>query len=422
MPRIAKWLLALVGLLIVLLAAVAVALHLWIGTDDFRARVAREVSAAAGVPVELGGLSVDVWPLPAVAADRVLVRSQPALTLERIEARPMWVPLLQGRLEVATLLVRNAVIPQDAIAAVGAAHRKAHPEKPGQARKADVAFAFPRRIVLDKVTWVDGKGNRSVVDAQAHLDDDGLPELVDFSVTQGRWQGVQAKLQREADHWSLRGKVGGGSIEGKLRLVKGAKGASALDGQFDTANVEVSTFTAPSRTLTGHLEAHTTVHADLRDLGAIADVAQSQTKFTIHNAVLHGIDLAQAVKTVGMNRSGETQLDTLAGNLITHGRAAELTNLVASSGVLSANGHVAMAADKRLSGSVAVSLTAAAAGGALAVSLAVGGTLDAPAVTLSKGALVGAAIGTAIAPGLGTGAGAKLGDQLGQGLKGLFGK
>jgi hypothetical protein len=422
MPRFAKWLLALVALFVVLLAAVAGVLHVWIGSADFRARVAREASAAAGVPVEFGGLAVDVWPLPAVAADRVQVNSQPPLTLERIEARPLWGPLLHGRLEVATLLVRNAVIPQDAIAAVGSAFRKAHPDKPGQARKADVAVSFPRRVVLDKVTWVDGKGNRSVIDAQAHLDDDGLPQLVDFAVTQGRWQGVQAKLQREADHWGLHGKVGGGSVEGKLRVVKGAKGASALEGQFDTANVEVSTFTAPSRTLTGRLEAHTTVHADLRDLGAIADVVQSQTKFTVHNAVLHGIDLAQAVKTVGMNRGGETQLDTLAGNLTTHGRAAELTNLVASSGVLSANGSVAMATDRHLSGNVSVSLASAAAGGALAVPLAVGGTLDSPSVTLSKGALVGAAIGTAIAPGLGTGAGANLGDRLGQGLKGLFGK
>jgi len=71
---------------------------------------------------------------------------------------------------------------------------------------------------------------------------------------------------------------------------------------------------------------------------------------------------------------------------------------------------------------VTVDLASAAAGGAIGVPLAVGGTLDSPSVMLTRGALVGAAIGTAIAPGLGTGAGAKLGDQLGQGLKGLFGK
>jgi hypothetical protein len=62
------------------------------------------------------------------------------------------------------------------------------------------------------------------------------------------------------------------------------------------------------------------------------------------------------------------------------------------------------------------------AGTALGVPLVVGGTLDAPSVTLSRSALLGAAVGTAIAPGVGTGAGASLGDKLGNSLKGLFGK
>ena len=81
-----------------------------------------------------------------------------------------------------------------------------------------------------------------------------------------------------------------------------------------------------------------------------------------------------------------------------------------------------MAPDKTLNGRVTVDLASAAAGGAIGVPLAVGGTLDSPSVTLTRGALLGAAIGTAVAPGVGTGAGAKLGDRLGEGLKGLFGK
>ena len=137
---------------------------------------------------------------------------------------------------------------------------------------------------------------------------------------------------------------------------------------------------------------------------------------------MHGIDLAQAVKTVGMNRGGETRLDTLAGNVTTQGRAVQLNNLVATSGVLSANGNVAMAPNRDLSGRVTVSLASAAAGGALGVPLVVGGTLDSPNVTLSHGAIAGAAIGTLLAPGVGTGAGANVGDRLGEGLRGLFGQ
>ena len=95
---------------------------------------------------------------------------------------------------------------------------------------------------------------------------------------------------------------------------------------------------------------------------------------------------------------------------------------VATSGLLSASGNVAMAPSRSLSGRITVDLASSAAGGAIGVPLAVGGSLDAPSVTLTQGALLGAAIGTAIAPGVGTGAGAKLGDRLGEGLRGLFGK
>jgi len=162
--------------------------------------------------------------------------------------------------------------------------------------------------------------------------------------------------------------------------------------------------------------------ADFHDLGALADALHSQTRFTVHNAVVHGIDLAQAVKSVGLSRGGETRLDTLAGNVATQGRAVQLTNLVATSGLLSANGNVAIAPNRSLSGRITVDLAAAAAGGALGVPLAVGGTLDSPSVTLTRGALLGAAVGTVLAPGVGTAAGAKLGDRLGEGLRGLFGK
>ncbi|MGH8831701.1 MAG: AsmA family protein, partial [Polaromonas sp.] len=137
--------------------------------------------------------------------------------------------------------------------------------------------------------------------------------------------------------------------------------------------------------------------------------------------------LAKAVKTVGLSRGGQTPLDTLAGQVSTQGRAAQLSNLVASSGALSATGNVAISPAKALSGRVTVAVAGdskigSAIGGAVGVPLTVGGTLDNPEVTLSRSALLGAAIGTALLPGVGTGAGANLGDRMGEGLRGLFGK
>lgn len=422
MARVLKWLVGIVVVFVVLVAAVAFTLHVWLGSEDFRSRAAQQISQAIGVPVELGGLTVDVWPLPAVAAEQVEVKTRPPLSFGRIEARPVWAALLRRKLEISTLYVRSAVVSQSAIAALATSFRKAHPESKAPKTSAKAPLTLPERIVLDNVTWVDTKGQRSVIDATALIDADGLPGQIDAQVVQGRWQGVQAKLQRNANRWTLDGHVGGGTIRGGFQTLKNGKGGPSLTGEFDTAGVEVSTFTAPSRTLTGLLDAHTSVQTSLRDLSAVADVLQSQTKFTVKNAVVHGVDLAQAVKTIGSNRGGETHLDLLSGQLITHGREADLQNLVASSGALSATGNVKMAGDKKLSGSISVNLAQQVTGTALGVPLEVGGTLDAPSVTLSRSALVGAAIGTAIAPGIGTGAGAKLGDSLGGALKGLFGK
>ena len=425
MKRIWKWLAAIVLVLVLLLAAVALTLRQWVGSADFRGRVAQQLSAALGVRVELGRVSVDLWPLPAVALEQVQVKSQPPLSLERVEARPSWLPLLQGRREVATLLVRNAVLPQQALAAIAAAfdkgQRGARPDGSAGSGGSGPGL-LPRRVVLDHVTWVYAMGGSSTVDAQVRLDPDGLPGAVKVQVRQGRLQGARASLTRGDGQWLMQADIGGGIVKGPIQVRPGARGMSVVTAQLATSNVELSALTERSRTLTGRLEGQTTLRAEVGGPGAIVDTLQSQTHFTVRHAVLHGIDLVQAAKTAGTNRGGETPIDAFAGILATHGRSVQLNNLVATSGQLSATGNVAMAPNHSLSGRITVDLAARAAAGAIAVPLAVGGTLESPSVMLTQGALLGAAIGTMIAPGVGTGAGARIGDRLGESLRGLFGK
>jgi uncharacterized protein involved in outer membrane biogenesis len=423
MGRMLKWVGAALLLVVVLLAAVAAALKYWVGSNDFRDRVAQQISSALGAPVVLGSVTVDVWPLPAVALDKVQIKSRPSLLLERLEARPAWAPLLHGRLEIATLLVRNATLPEQAVAAIAAAFQKRQPPaKQGAGSAASTAF-LPRSIVLDQVTWISAKGESTTIDARASMADDGLPRDAAVQVRKGRFQGAKAMLNRRSDHWDLRAEIASGTITGKLQYQPAGKGAApVLQGEFDSLNLDVAALAAQSRTLTGRVDAHTALRASLRDPKALPEGLHTQTHFTVRNAVVHGLDLAEAVKTVGMNHGGETRLDTLAGNVTTEGRVVQLSNLAASSGALSATGNVTIAPSRSLSGRVSVNLTGNAVGGALGVPLVVGGTLDSPSVTLSRGALLGAAVGTLIAPGIGTGAGVKLGDQLGEGLRSLFGK
>lgn len=423
MAKILKWLGAGLAAALVVLVALALALQHWLRTDDFRARAERQASAALGVPVQLGRLSVDLWPLPAVAAERVRVATRPALTLGRIEARPAWGPLLAGRLEVATLVVRQAVLPQAAIGAIGAAMQKKEraAARPGTAPAPAAAVPWPRSVVLDAITWVDEKGQRTTVDARLDLGGDGLLDEATVQVLRGRFVGAKGRIAREADHWPVRLEIGGGKVVGRLQLQPGARaGVQLLQGQLATENVEVAALTAPSKPLTGKLQAQTTLRAEYREIGQLADALRTQTRFTVRDAVVQGLDLAKAVETVGLSRGGITRLDTLAGQVQTQGQAVQLSNLVATSGKLAATGNVAIAADRKLSGRVVVDLDNRI--GTAGVPLAVGGTLDAPSVNLTRGALLGAAVGTLVAPGVGTAGGAAAGERIGDALKGLFGK
>ncbi len=432
MRRFLRPLTVLAGLVLLLGGAVVLALHLWTGSDGFRQRIEREASAALGVPVTLSRVTVDVWPLPAVALEGLNIQARPALTLDRVEARPVWTALLAGRLQVSTLMVRKAVLPQTTIVLLGA--RLQDPARPGGAADEALDLGWlPRSVVLDDVTWVNESGRGTTVQATARLAEDGWPASADVKVTGGGLQGTKASLQRNKDGqtaWTLKVDVGGGTVQGPLKVTLPVAGDPrsrdlVFEGALQTRGVEVSALTAPSRPLTGRLEAHTTLSARINPRGsaaAITEALRTQTRFTVHGAVLQGLDLLSAVATVGLSRGGVTELDTLTGQVATRGRTVQLSDLVASSGVLSATGDVTVAPSRALSGRVRVDVTRGASGGMVSVPLAVGGTLDEPSVMLTRSALLGAAIGTAILPGVGTGAGANLGDRIGEGLKDLFGK
>lgn len=420
-----KWALWGGGVLAVLLGLLLLGawwLQGWLRSDDFRARAEREGSVALGVPLKLGRLSVDLWPLPAVAAEVVEVRTRPALTLGRVEVRPVWSGLLAGRLQIGTLIVREAVLPQPAIEALAAGLRTrgGSAGKPLAPAPDAQPVPWPGRVVLDQVTWVDGQGRRMTVDGDAALGGDGLLDSARFVILQGRLAGARGEVRREGDPWTVRVEVGGGRIAGSLRLSAAGGGLHRLQGELQTTDVEVSALTAPSKPLTGKLQAQTTLRAEFRTAGQIAEALNTQTRFTVRDALLSGVDLAKAVETVGLSRGGSTRLDTLAGQVVTQGRAIQLSNLVATSGALAAQGQVNVSPEGALSGRITVDLTTRK--GAVGVPLAVGGTLDAPSVTLTRGAMIGAAIGTLVAPGAGTAAGATQGEKIGEKLKGLFGR
>lgn len=441
MRRIGQWLLLAFVLTSVLLSVALFLLHRWVGTDDFRSRVQAQASEVAGRDVRLQAVSVDVWPLPAVVLSRVEVATQPAIRIARIEVRPVLAALLSGRLELSTLLVRQADLSQAAMDDLRSAQQPARSPQAGQRGPRDpvadvVQVVVPRRVVVDSATWRSRSGSATTFNADARLDPRGLPDELKLTVLAGALQGTRLSVQRIASQreWDVDLEIAGGTVKGRLELPQQPAQALAPSGQFETRNVELGVLLRAQQleqgagaadlraAMGGKLEASTTLRARSADWGGLLEGMQTESRFVVHQAVVHGIDLAKAVRSVGLSRGGVTRLDTLAGQVRTRGRAVELRNLQASSGALSAGGQVTISPDRQLQGRIDVNLGAKVVGTAVGVPLLVEGTLDKPELRLTRAALAGAAIGTLIMPGVGTGAGATLGEKISDGLKGLFGK
>ena len=437
-----KWL--ALSLLIVCLVSGSglLALQHWIGSDDFRQRVQLQVQAAVGVPVALGRLQVDPWPVPAVALGAVVVQTEPALTARRIELRLQLGALLAGRLTVASLVVRGADLPQSGIDQLLLAVRETPAAAPrGKAPAGAQAptassrplLLIPQRLTLDDVTWRNTRGEATTLDAVATLGPLGLPDALELRLRAGVFKGAQLKATRPVAGtpgpgdltWDLQVQHAGGTITGVVTVRDPSRDPSSISvqGRFETRDLELSALRhgAPGP-LSGRLRASTTVSTKATGTAELAQALVSQSTFTVDDAVVNGIDLARAVQTVGLSRGGQTRLDTLSGRVTTRGRALQLSQLAASSGALSATGDVAVAPNRALSGRVNVNLAEKVVGKAVGVPLVVGGTLDAPTVTLTRGAMLGAAIGTLVLPGVGTGAGASMGDAISEKLKGFIGK
>jgi hypothetical protein len=414
-----RWLLIAGLVLLLLVTGGGFALQRWISTEEFRLRVEREATAALGVPLRLERVGLALLPLPAVVLEGVQVRTRQPLKAERIELRPAWASLLLGRVGLSTLVVRQAMLPQQGIDAMLLSLQRVRQREQAQP-DGDGLHLLPRRTVLDELSWIDSKGQAIVITAEARLDSLALPEQLDLRVVQGRLRGTQLALRRHARlSWDVLLEVAGGTVQGRIELQPAAQpgGEFALRGQLQTREVEVSQLTAPAPTeaaraaqlLSGRLEASTTLSARARQPSALLDALQTESKFTVRDGVLNGIDLLKAVQTAGVSRGGRTPLNTLSGQVRTRGKAVELQNLAASSGALSATGQVGISPTQELGGRVTVEL-----GGAVGVPLAVGGTLAEPEVNLTTGARIGAALGTLLMPGVGTGAGASVGGKLGE--------
>jgi hypothetical protein len=170
----------------------------------------------------------------------------------------------------------------------------------------------------------------------------------------------------------------------------------------------------------GKASGETQLSASGNNIGDIARSFHTRTTFSVASAALMHIDVDKAIRSFGKDRSGQTPLVSLTGQMETQntpgGMVVRYTALQARGESFSATGHGTIA-NRHVEGEIRVDL----AGGLVGVPLKISGPLAQPNVSVPAqavaGAAAGAAIGTAVLPGIGTVIGAGLGTAIGK----LFG-
>lgn len=438
MTRLLKILLSLIFALILLLGAALFALAWWVSGDGLRVQTQEALAKQLGEPVLLERISLDVWPLPSVALQGLVIQTQPRLSAQRVELRPAWGSLMRTprQLEVISLHLQGVQLPQRGLDQVQIAlSNKEHSAQIPRRSTAQKALrteatavtpallgllAIPQRISLDKLTWQSVAGD-------------------DLSVS------GDIVLSAARDMAQLNLELAGGTWRGPVRLSGMDKsGAVLLRGELVASNLDLSALPGLRARMSGRLQATTTIESQAALLAGLGAALQTRTQFNVSSAVIKGIDLAKAVKTLGLSRGGETALSQLSGNLSTRGTGVAmqitLSDLQAASSILKASGAVIVGAAasaggaRPLNGKINVDLNAPdggtgagkALGALVGIPLEISGTTAAPIVAPTRGAMIGGAIGSVMAPVIGTGAGAKMGDKVGEKLselkEKLFGK
>ena len=111
-----RWIIAVVAVVVLAAAAALAAVPFLVDTPRAQALIAASASQALGRPVKFTGVSVRVFPLPAVALRGLEVAEDPAfgptpfLRLETGHLELRLRPLLAGRIEFGDLVLKRPVI------------------------------------------------------------------------------------------------------------------------------------------------------------------------------------------------------------------------------------------------------------------------------------------------------------------------
>jgi hypothetical protein len=412
LSRKGKWLLGL-GAIALVLSGVAIAIAIYIPSDEALAQAtAEKLGAALGAKVSIRTLRWHLFPSPVVVLeDAVIAQAQP-ITIKQLTLHPNVSALWQRHLKIDVAELDGAVVPQLSL-------RGLDKQGGGAASLGNISLdEMPlERFVFRDVTWITRRGIPVIFEGEAVFEEAWRPRravlrrpdfkpLTDLLVTR---QGQQ-------DRWDIVSNLGGGSVNGSAQLQTLASGRLQLSGKLQPKEVEVSTaLTAFNRrpTIAGKASGNSTFSATGATAFELVRTLQTQTTFAIGASKLLRFDLDKAIRTLGKDHAGQTPLDSITGKMDTQntpeGMVVMFNDVHAKSGALSASGKARLF-NRHVDAELAVDLV----DGVVGIPLKITGPVNAIKVSLPAGAVAGAVVGTAVLPVVGTAIGARIGAALGK--------
>lgn len=372
--------------------------------DELARRVEAVFEARMGQKLVVGQVRWRVLGRPMVEVLDARTVQPEAIRVRRVVIYPQLMPLLQQRLAIDRLEVGGAVVPHDALAA----YRGKTPDENGAVSVRAVAF--------NDLTYISYSGIPVAYEGDIHFDDDGLPHRVQI-----RRPGVEppasldatrdGKADGGADLYQLRVQAAGGSARGQARLATSAEGRMVLTGELAPRGVEVNALLEAFHRhspISGVASGETELRAEGDTLGELFRTLHTRSVLRVERAKILRFDMDKAVKSLGEDRTGETQLDSLTGVMDTQnteqGMKTTFTQVEAVAGNYTATGKATLYR-KRVDAQGQLEI----GGGIVDVPISAHGPIRKPEFSIAWGTIAGAAIGTAVLPGIGTVIGAKIG-------------
>ncbi|MEJ8822044.1 AsmA-like C-terminal region-containing protein [Variovorax humicola] len=413
MTRPGRWIIGIAAALVAVVLIVAGGLAWWLpGDAQVAARVAAEFEQRTGVGLKVGAAHWTLRPgLALILGDLATVQKEP-ITVHRLVLRANWRELLARRIRVDEVEVERAVFPR-----ASAREFRGRGDESAAPLGAFTMHPVPvGRIRFQDVTWIDRRGIALAYEGDIEFDAGWMPRRAEIA-RHGVTPPARLRLAREGDdanRWRTDIEVAGGTWSGTATVQTLPNQKLRLHADLVPRNVDTVGLTAAfgrQTAVEGRINGRSEVNAEGANPAEWLRVLHTRTHFAVRPALLRRFDLARAVRTAGISRGGQTAFDEITGTLDTQATEAGIvlryTDLKGRSGVLTASGSATLL-NRRIDGELAVDVV----DGVVGVPLKVSGTMDAPELSLTGGALAGATIGSTLLPGVGTAIGARVGQRV----------